>query len=219
MNIKVRRFFQSAFLLYFCIKISIIISFFSSIYTGFLWKYFFHEKNIDIYNSIFYSYPLLLGILLSFYNPALFGLKTGKTFKYWKLTLLYILIIVVPLLTYFGTGAETPFYGMSWQVFILAPVGEELIFRGAFFTGINYLLKRIYEEDSVKIVIMTIIFSAVTFGIWHIQNVMVEPDYTGSQIVYTTLIGLLLGHLRYKTESLFSCIFIHALINLLATLN
>jgi membrane protease YdiL (CAAX protease family) len=218
-NITLRRILQSAFLLYFFIKLSIILSFVSSLYTGFLWKYFFHEKNINTYNTIFYSYPLLLGISLTFYKPRLFGLTLGKTFKYWNLSLLYSLLIIVPLLTFFGDNAETPFYGMSWQVFTLAPVGEELIFRGAFFTAINYLLKLIFEGDSPKVTVLTIIFSSITFGVWHIQNFMIQPDYTGHQIIYTTIIGLFLGHLRHKTESIYPCIFIHILINLLATLN
>jgi membrane protease YdiL (CAAX protease family) len=216
---KTRKILQSAFLLYFWIKLSIIISFVCPLFSAFLWKHWFAEKSISTYQTIFYGYPVLLGILFTFYNPRLFGWLPGKTLKFWKLFLLYTLLIIVPLLTFLGNGAETPYHGMSWQVFILAPIGEELIFRGAFFIAIYELLKIIYEGDSPKTAALAIIFSAICFGFWHVQNIMVEPDFTSRQIIHTTLIGLFFGHLRYKTESLYPCIFIHFLINLLATVS
>ncbi|MBC7476116.1 MAG: CPBP family intramembrane metalloprotease [Candidatus Sericytochromatia bacterium] len=214
-----KKYIQCSILIAICIKISITLSFFSSVYTNFIWKKYFVGADTDTYTTIFYTYPVLVGLLATFYNPKNYGLLPAKTLEYWKICLLWTLIIIVPILTYLKTGPTTPFHGMTWQVFILAPIGEELIFRGAFFTWINQVLKDIFTDNEKIIMIWTIIFSAVSFGAWHISNITVEPNFTLFQVAYTTMIGFVLGYLRYKTKSIYTGIFIHIIINFLATVS
>ncbi len=159
---------------------------------------------------------------MTFYNPKEFGLTPKDTFKYWKICLMCGLIVIIPLLVYFKIDSYNPFHSMSWQVFILAPIGEEIIFRGAFYTWINETSTDIFEDykNSENIIILfSIIISALAFGFWHIPNIFVEPSYTVSQISHTTFLGLIFGYLRYKTGSIYSSVFIHGLVNFLATIS
>lgn len=210
--------FQTTLLLLLSIKISIIISIFSSFFANYVWKKFFHSQDIDLYNTIFYSYPLIIGFLATFYSPREYGLLPANTLRYKNICIMWTLIIVIPILTYLRTSS-TPFQGMTWQVFILAPIGEEIIFRGAFFTWIKEVLTDLYTDRESLIRRLTIIFSAITFGAWHIPNVTVQPSFTVFQIIYTTIIGFIFGYLRNKTDSIYICIFIHMIINFLATVS
>ena len=213
-----RKIFHTSLLLILSIKISIILALLNSYFANFIWKKYYYGYSLDTYHTIFYSYPLLIGLLMTLYNPREFGLGLAQTFKNWKISLICTLIIIIPILVYFKTTAYSPFHSMSWQVFILAPLGEEIIFRGAFYTWINETLKDIIDNHEEVIILLSIVFSALAFGFWHIPNIIVEPTYTVSQISHTTFLGLIFGYLRYKTGSIYSSVIIHSIINFLATL-
>lgn len=215
-----KRYFQTSLLLLVSVKISIIIAVLNSYVANFIWKKYYPFQGLNAYHTLFYSYPLIIGLLLTFYDPRNYGLLPANTVKYWRICLMWFLIIIIPILTYLKNVSSTPFHGMSWQVFIMAPIGEELIFRGAFFTWIQETLTDIFDEENENLIlILTIVFSALAFGAWHIPNIMVAPSYTISQISYTTILGIIFGYLRYKTESIYICIFIHCVINFLATIS
>ena len=80
------------------------------------------------------------------------------------------------------------------RVVILAPIVEELIFRGVIFSG----FQRIYPS------ILAIIFSALLFALFHLNPWQLGPTF---------LLGLLLGYVRLRTGSLLAAIFTHALHN------
>ncbi|MBG8554830.1 CPBP family intramembrane glutamic endopeptidase [Hymenobacter guriensis] len=84
---------------------------------------------------------------------------------------------------------------------VAAPVLEELLFRGVLLAG----LLRNYPQRPW----MAIGQSALLFGLIHGNP---------AQMVGTGLIGLLLGWLYYRTQSLWLCMATHALNNLLAFL-
>ncbi|MFN8578110.1 MAG: CPBP family intramembrane glutamic endopeptidase [Candidatus Sericytochromatia bacterium] len=258
---------QISLLLFFSILISITIASFNSTFANFVWKTFYPFKGLQAYHTLFYSYPLIIGLLLTFFDPKKYGLLPEKTFEYWKICLMWFLIIIIPILTYLKNVDSTPFHGMSWQVYILAPIGEELIFRGALYTWVyeaisdiiegnnkeNNLLERIrktrnpilkrggirkkiidlknikdilkdekeeeFNDNKFLYVTLTIIISSLAFGFWHIPNIFVNPSYTLSQISYTMTLGLIFGYLRFKTKSIYICVFIHCIINFLATIS
>ena len=79
-------------------------------------------------------------------------------------------------------------------VVILAPIAEELLFRGIIFR----MLEKHWSE------IAAIIVSALFFGIYH-MNLM--------QAIYVLPIGLLLGYTAYKCKSVLPCILIHMINN------
>ena len=78
------------------------------------------------------------------------------------------------------------------------PLLEEVLFRGA----IQGLLMRYFGRPW-----LAIILSALVFGIFHMNPV---------QIVYATLLGIVLGWIYYRTGSLLSVIVGHVLNNSLA---
>ncbi len=80
------------------------------------------------------------------------------------------------------------------RVVILAPIVEELIFRGVIFSG----FQRIYSA------IWAIFFSALLFALFHLNPWQLGPTF---------LLGLLLGFVRLRTGSLLAAIFTHALHN------
>lgn len=80
------------------------------------------------------------------------------------------------------------------RVVILAPVVEELIFRGVIFSG----FQRIYSAP------LAIFFSALLFALFHLNPWQLGPTF---------LLGLLLGFVRLRTGSLLAAIFTHALHN------
>ena len=89
----------------------------------------------------------------------------------------------------------------SWlgvlAIAIIGPVLEEMLFRGAVTTE---LLKNYSPEKAI-------LFSALIFGIFHINP---------AQVLNAFLLGLLLAWLFYKTRSLIPGILIHILNNSLS---
>jgi uncharacterized protein len=86
------------------------------------------------------------------------------------------------------------------RVVILAPVVEELIFRGVIFSS----FQRIYPAFWV------IFFSALLFALFHLNPWQLGPTF---------LLGLLLGYVRLKTGSLLAAMLTHALHNLMIFLS
>lgn len=80
------------------------------------------------------------------------------------------------------------------RVVVLAPIVEELIFRGVIFSG----FQRIYSA------FWAIFFSALLFALFHLNPWQLGPTF---------LLGLLIGFVRLRTGSLLAAIFTHALHN------
>lgn len=83
-------------------------------------------------------------------------------------------------------------------IVVLAPIAEEIAFRGIIF--------RMLSKRTTPVV--TIIISAILFGIFHL-NLM--------QAIYVIPLGLLLGYVAYKYQSVIPCIFIHMVNNFMPT--
>ncbi|EJT5916747.1 CPBP family intramembrane metalloprotease [Clostridium perfringens] len=82
------------------------------------------------------------------------------------------------------------------SVVILAPIFEELVFREIIFN----------EASKVKGGIFPILVSGLLFGLFHVQPI---------QIVYTSILGIILAFVYSKTHSLPIVMFLHMLNNLL----
>jgi membrane protease YdiL (CAAX protease family) len=99
-------------------------------------------------------------------------------------------------------------YRFSWlpalllAVVVLAPIGEETIFRGFLYTGI---------AASRAGPVVAIIVSSLAFALLHVQY-----DWYG--IVAVAATGLFLGVVRYWSRSLLLTMLLHAVGNLVATL-
>lgn len=85
-------------------------------------------------------------------------------------------------------------WGGVLRVVVLAPVVEEMIFRGVIFNG----FQKNYSP------VGAIFFSALLFALFHLNPWQLGPTF---------LLGLLLGFVRLRTGSLLATIVIHALHN------
>ena len=85
---------------------------------------------------------------------------------------------------------------------VLAPLGEETLFRGFLFKGI---------AASRAGPVVAIFVSSVAWALLHVQY-----DWYG--VVSIAVIGLFLGVVRYRTGSLLVTMLLHALANMVATL-
>lgn len=92
------------------------------------------------------------------------------------------------------------FYGAVMKVAIVAPIIEELIFRGVIMHG----LMRNYPK------IIAIFVSALFFALFHLNP---------WQFPATFLLGLLLGWVMVITRNIFACIIGHSMNNLLVLLS
>lgn len=88
--------------------------------------------------------------------------------------------------------------GSSWlmliSVFILAPIAEEILFRGLILEHSKNLLT----------LPLAIIFQAFMFGVYHGNMI---------QGIYAFILGAVLGYLAYKFDSIIPCILFHMAIN------
>ncbi len=90
--------------------------------------------------------------------------------------------------------SDSGIWGGILRVVVLAPIVEELIFRGVIFSG----FQKIYSS------FWAIFFSAMLFALFHLNPWQLGPTF---------LLGLLLGFVRLRTSSLLAAIFTHALHN------
>jgi membrane protease YdiL (CAAX protease family) len=89
-------------------------------------------------------------------------------------------------------------------IVVAAPVAEEFIFRGFLFTGLRGLGLSGWRNLAAVV---------ATAGVW--AGIHFQYDAFGVASVF--LGGLLLGYARLRTGSLWLCIVLHAIMNLVAT--
>jgi membrane protease YdiL (CAAX protease family) len=84
---------------------------------------------------------------------------------------------------------------LSWALMTVtvAPVVEELLFRGALLTGLLYILGALHIRSDVN-VLLSILFAALAFGLAHLGR-------TGTPLLATVLIGMVHGWLRVHSPS------------------
>lgn len=92
------------------------------------------------------------------------------------------------------------FWGVILKVVVLAPVIEEVLFRGIIMHGLMRNYKNWYA----------ILLSGILFSVFHLNP---------WQMTYTFFLGLLLGWIMVKTRSLPLAIIVHALNNLIVLLS
>jgi membrane protease YdiL (CAAX protease family) len=108
---------------------------------------------------------------------------------------------VVPqfMLDAYQTAGSLPLLWLA--MVLLAPLLEELFFRGFLFAG----LRQSWLGDVGAILLTSLAWSTI-----HLQN---DPVEKATIFVF----GLMLGAVRARTESLWGCLAMHAMLNLAAT--
>lgn len=92
---------------------------------------------------------------------------------------------------------------LLWIALVIgAPFGEEFMFRGFLFTGLSE--SRVGPYGAM----------AITSAIWAVIHM--QYDFYGIATLFVG--GIFLGWARWKTGSLWLCVLLHALMNLIATI-
>lgn len=100
----------------------------------------------------------------------------------------------------FGDSSEKFAFAKYFYVIILAPILEELIYRG-------YLITELSQSFSKK---TAIIVSAIVFGLYHINLY---------QSVFAMFVGVILGIIFVNTDSLLYSVITHMIYNALSVLS
>lgn len=143
------------------------------------------------------------------------GLKRTRLRSYiWGLGILPVVMLLWMAAVHFFEIEDVPpfvvdayrtaeIYPLIWfAIVVAAPIMEEMLFRGFFFTGLLHSR----AGAAGAIVIPSVIWAAM-----HLQ-------YGIHEIVLIFVFGLLLGGLRLKTGSILPTIFVHAVSNLISTI-
>ncbi|MCM1399299.1 MAG: CPBP family intramembrane metalloprotease [Clostridium sp.] len=95
--------------------------------------------------------------------------------------------------------------GSSWvlllAVFVAAPIGEELLFRGLLQKYIKTFFGKVFTKG---VAVFTVLTQALLFALYH-GNVVQE--------IYAFVMGIFLGALAWRFGSLIPCILFHIAIN------
>jgi membrane protease YdiL (CAAX protease family) len=96
---------------------------------------------------------------------------------------------------------------------VLAPVGEEFLFRGWFYG----LIERIWPDrmlTATNPLPVALWVSSLGFSLWHLQNLGQDAwGFVLFQVAYTFFTGLWLGYLRYQTGTVVVPLGAHLLLN------
>lgn len=122
----------------------------------------------------------------------------------WK-SLLWLCGLIILGLTLFSTLEITKyFHSVKYPLifFLVTPLVEELVFRGWIFNQLK------------KYNLYPVLISSVLFGLHHLQYFNYIPTaFALFQITYTFFLGLILGKLRSKSQSIYLPLIMHVLIN------
>lgn len=103
----------------------------------------------------------------------------------------------------------------QWSIVVIgfiAPIAEEMVFRGAILRCLLKHARTADEHDDKKRkrkVAIAVIVSALIFGLVHIYP---------AQMVNATIMGLLLGYVYVRTDSILPCIVLHCANNIIICL-
>lgn len=159
---------------------------------------------------------ILVAVVISFILYVyIVKFKKAFNFSNTKLALILaipsIIFIIGNLLDpYFTIPASLIGLGTVIVLGIVPGISEELIFRGLM---ISYFMKRFKSSNGIYFVVL---FSALSFGLIHLANVIVGAplDNTIFQAVTTVGLGLLLAAIYVRTGNIWIPIIIHCILDI-----
>ena len=149
--------------------------------------YFWKQSSTS--TKTYLGYSLLVATLAIFFiiiNPTIFSLPEITS---WQSTLLLETL-----------GSNSAFYNFLQSAIILAPIWEEIIYRGILFSGLMLIIPTQY------VVI-------ITSALWALSH---YSQYTPVILIEIFIIGLILGHARQRTLSIKVPLITHMTNNLIA---
>lgn len=182
------------------------------------------ESSLDwlgafITHSFMWLLSVLIIILLTEGRMAEYGFTKGKFRLTGKILLWIIPTAILSIMGYFASrsGVEVkPGLGFAPLqtvifVWIYATVAEEIFTRGLLQGYLSPLVRYGINLSKKLRLGMPVLFSGLYFGLMHI----IAIDKMGPPVILlATLLGIVAGYYREKTESLIPAIIIHALFNI-----
>jgi membrane protease YdiL (CAAX protease family) len=177
----------------------------------------YESKYWLIYLQLIYGVSSYILILFLTRKHDEYGLKIVK-FNWRKVFLVTSCIQTIPLAMFLIELTSDTLYLSGWMLLsltevtliyvILAPLAEELFFRGLIQTLLSPLLQ--FKLRIRHIVISTpVIVTTILFAFIH-------ASYSAGALVFIVLLGVLCGYLREKYHSLVPALFAHFVFNVFA---
>ena len=166
--------------------------------------------------NLWHMFVLGCGVVLVVLTPRTMGVRIGRIRAHLGLiaSVSVIAFATSALGAWFLT--ENPFSDAPPGLYLMTPIGEELIFRGFAYTLLLWAFPTQKTRHGLS---YAVIGSALLFGLWHLaMQGTVTVGFIWVQAGYTALAGLLLGLLREKTGSLLPCVTTHMGSNLVVAL-
>ena len=175
--------------------------------------------------AISFAVALILIVVFAARSPngfRAFGFSSTNTrYLWWALGLGLAFAIALRLIdSLLPAGEAATLFNLGrWQIIALfwigAPIQEEVIFRGLVQTTLEKRhpgLIRIFRCETSVAALVT----AVLFAVVHSARVSLGDswDHVALIVAGALVLGLLAGHLRWKSGSLLPCILIHSLFNI-----
>ena len=186
------------------------------------WAEWIHARlasDSELLNGLAFSaFPLVLGAAVVAWAPRQFGLTMGSALARWRLVLILSLAMAAFAAAALALVGSNPFRGANFVVEVIGvPVSEELVFRGVLFTLVLAALRRLHAPG--RALWLAVVISGIAFGAGHLNNLSsYDAGFVVPQAIYASILGLTAGWLRASTASLLPPVFMHAFVNLVATL-
>lgn len=166
-------------------------------------------------SNLWHIFVLACGVALVLVAPRAMGLRLGLVRKH--LVLIGVVTVVALALSALGAALlpENPFEDGPVGMWLMTPVGEELIFRGFAYTLLLWAFPT--QRTQRWGLSYAVVGSALLFGVWHIA-MLGNVGFAWAQAAYTALAGLMLGVMRERTGSVLPCVTTHMGANYVAAL-
>lgn len=196
-----------------------------NIITFLLVNTFIHKPNIPQYRLICsISQVLVFALFIIFLKPSLkdLGLFWSDTAKPSKIIYLIggILVLSLVVSSYF-IMRDIRYFALMTNIHfgITTPIYEELIFRG-------YGWKKFRDENHsnlATLIITSLFFTLFHFGYYYQirYSTQFHPDAPSmssimfAKIIHVTVLGLIMGLIRWKSKKVYGPVIIHAILNII----
>lgn len=161
--------------------------------------------------------PCIVAVAL---YPRELGFKVGSIAAHWKLILGALALNCGLIAVYMALAGGSPYSGNQWLLTetVTVPLIEETFWRGLVFALLLGAFNR--HADTASACRYTVWVSGLAFGLLHAGNALagVPLAFAGLQALNASVWGLVYGHLRAKTGSIYPAILLHAAMNLIVVL-
>jgi membrane protease YdiL (CAAX protease family) len=157
-----------------------------------------------------------IGLSVAAMNHGVFGFRAPKIDRPDAIKIgLFTLIAVMTVAVYGMIAGSGILHGQSIIVWTLGPINEEILFRGLILSVFIFAFEEKAGLKNGKHV--AAIVTSVLFALNHIFNLSYMPiQQVAAQIMFAFVVGIAFSWMRIKTDSIFTPIITHSVINFMA---